>query len=191
MELDEDTLNAFWTKDNNGKPQFFIINEAIMSKLCILGEDVEPCFEGASITPVQFSFEDDYKNKLLSMDNSLIKKTSDYISNMNIIIFYPDDLELLKGSPQNRRKYLNLELSQLYSNYYIVSNDYNKLLKMRNEYLKKMNFNNNIDLNYFDILTNYLIDKAIVLIKMRNKYIEKINAYCETIYKDIMNKLEK
>lgn len=129
----------------------------------------------------------DYKNKLLSMDNSLIKKTSDYISNMNIIIFYPDDLELLKGSPQNRRKYLNLELSQLYSNYYIVSNDYNKLLKMRNEYLKKMNFNNNIDMNYFDILTNYLIDKAIVLIKMRNKYIEKINAYCETIYKDIMN----
>jgi hypothetical protein len=61
MELDEDTLDAFWTKDNNGKPQFFIINEAIMSKLCILGEDVEPCFEGASIKPVQFSFEDDFK----------------------------------------------------------------------------------------------------------------------------------
>ena len=52
MELDENTLDASWTKDNNGKPQFFIINEAIMSKLCILGEDVEPCFEGASITNV-------------------------------------------------------------------------------------------------------------------------------------------
>jgi len=52
MELDENTLDAFWTKDNNGKPQFFIINEAIMSKLCILGEDVEPCFEGASISKV-------------------------------------------------------------------------------------------------------------------------------------------
>jgi len=61
MELDENTLDAFWTKDNNGKPQFFIINEAIMSKLCILGEDVEPCFEGASIGPVQFSFEDNFK----------------------------------------------------------------------------------------------------------------------------------
>jgi len=61
MELDEDSLDAFWTKDSNGKPQFFIINEAIMSKLCILGEDVEPCFEGASFTPVQFSFEDDFK----------------------------------------------------------------------------------------------------------------------------------
>ena len=66
MELDEDTINAVWTKDNNGKPQFFIINEAIMSKLCILGEDVEPCFEGASIGPVQFSLEDSFKNKLFS-----------------------------------------------------------------------------------------------------------------------------
>ena len=71
MELDEDTIDAFWTKDNNGKPQFFIINEAIMSKLCILGEDMEPCFEGASVGPVQFSFEDDYKNKLFSFMNKM------------------------------------------------------------------------------------------------------------------------
>lgn len=65
MELDEDTLDAHWTKDNNGKPEFFIINEAIMSKLCILGEDVEPCFEGASVT--KFAFEDDFKEKVYSM----------------------------------------------------------------------------------------------------------------------------
>ena len=67
MELDTQTLDAYWTKDNNGKPQFFIINEAIMSKLCILGEDCEPCFEGASITNVQFSFEDGFKEMLFSM----------------------------------------------------------------------------------------------------------------------------
>ena len=68
MELDTNTLDAYWTKDNNGKPQFFIINEAIMSKLCILGEDCEPCFEGASITaPVQFAFEDGFKQQLFSM----------------------------------------------------------------------------------------------------------------------------
>ena len=65
MELSEDLLDAHWTKDNNGNPQFFIINEAIMSKLCILGEDVEPCFEGASIT--KFAFEDDFKQKLFSL----------------------------------------------------------------------------------------------------------------------------
>lgn len=125
--------------------------------------------------------------KILKLDNSQIKKVSDYISNMNIIIFYPDDLELLKGSPQVRRKYFNLELSQLYSNYFIILNDYNKLLRMRNEYLKKLNNNLNVDMKYFDILTGYLIDKAIMLIKMRYKYIEKVNAYCGDIYKDIMN----
>ena len=67
MELDNNLIDAYWTKDNNGKPQFFIINEAIMSKLCILGEEVEPCFEGASITKVQFSFEDSFKEKLFSL----------------------------------------------------------------------------------------------------------------------------
>lgn len=124
--------------------------------------------------------------KFLQLDNSQIKKVSDYISNMNIIIFYPDDLELLKGSPQIRRKYFNLELSQLYSNYYIILNDYNKLLRMRNEYLKKINNNSNGDMKYFDILTDYLIDKAIILMKMRYKYVEKVNAFCGNIYKDIM-----
>ena len=67
MELDEKNLKAHWTKDNNGKPQFFIINEAIISKLCILGEAKEPCFEGASIGKVQFSFEDSFKEQLFSM----------------------------------------------------------------------------------------------------------------------------
>lgn len=77
MELDEATLDAFWTKDSKGKPQFFIINEAIMAKLCILGEDVEPCFEGSTIGPVQFSFEDDFKEKVFSM----IEKMQEILSN--------------------------------------------------------------------------------------------------------------
>lgn len=67
MELDEKYLDAYWTKDGNGKRQFFIINEAIISKLCILGADVEPCFEGASISKLQFSFEDGFKDQLFSM----------------------------------------------------------------------------------------------------------------------------
>ena len=63
MELDDKIIDAYWTKDGNGKPRFFIINEAIMSKLCILGENSEPCFEGSHITApkVQFSFDNDTK----------------------------------------------------------------------------------------------------------------------------------
>jgi len=62
MELDEKSLNAYWTKDINGNCEFFIINEAIISKLCILGEEVEPCFEGASIGKIEFSLGDDFAN---------------------------------------------------------------------------------------------------------------------------------
>ena len=50
MELDEETLDGSWTKRKNEKFEFFIINEAIISKLCVLGENNEPCFEGSQIT---------------------------------------------------------------------------------------------------------------------------------------------
>ena len=73
MELDPDTIDATWSKGGNGKPQFFIINEAIISKLCVLGEEFEPCFEGANITAptIQFSFEDGFKEQLFSMMTEL------------------------------------------------------------------------------------------------------------------------
>jgi hypothetical protein len=71
MELSENPnyLDAYWTKDNNGNQEFFIINEAIISKLCILGEDFEPCFEGSRIEApkIEFSFEKGFKEQLFSM----------------------------------------------------------------------------------------------------------------------------
>ena len=65
MELDEHSLKGSWTTDENNFPEFFIINEALISKLCILGENVEPCFEGARIA-AQFSFDDNFKQNLFS-----------------------------------------------------------------------------------------------------------------------------
>jgi hypothetical protein len=47
MKLNNESVKGSWTKDSKGLPQFFIINEAIIENLCILGRDVEPCFEGA------------------------------------------------------------------------------------------------------------------------------------------------
>lgn len=135
----------------------------------------------------KFNIYIDSKSKVLKYNGNNIKKVSDYISKMNIIIFYPDDLELIKGSPQIRRKYINLELSQLYSNYYILMQEYEKVLKLRNEYLKKMSRRESIDKTYIEILTGYLIDKSIMIYKMRYKFIDRINQYCSSIYKDIMN----
>lgn len=77
MELDEKNLDAVWSKNDKGQPEFFIINEAIVSKLCILGDDVEPCFEGSQITKVQFSFEEGFKEQLFSMMNEMKKILND------------------------------------------------------------------------------------------------------------------
>ena len=73
MELDDKKIKAHWSKDENGMPEFFIINEAIIKKLCILGEDCEPCFEGANITAptIHFSYSDEFNERLFSMMKDL------------------------------------------------------------------------------------------------------------------------
>lgn len=124
-------------------------------------------------------------SKELKIDKEKIGKISDYISKMNIIIFYPEDLEIIKGSPSIRRKFLNLELSQLYSGYYTLLNDYNRLLKMRNDYLKKISLNENYDRNYLSILNSYFIDKGIMICKMRSKFIKLLNEKSSEIFKTI------
>lgn len=75
MELDKDSLQGDWATDKNSNVDFFIISDAIFSKLCILGDDVEPCFEGSSVTSVDttttFSLDDNFKNTLFSMMQEL------------------------------------------------------------------------------------------------------------------------
>jgi hypothetical protein len=72
MELDESTLDGYWAQDSNSGIEFFIINDATFSKLCILGDNVEPCFEGSSVEPVTYSLNDTaFTNTLFSMMNDL------------------------------------------------------------------------------------------------------------------------
>ena len=71
MELDEETLKGSWQEDEDGWPQFFIVNEAFMSKLCILGEECEPCFEGSQITSFSLVIEDSFQKKMYSMMNEI------------------------------------------------------------------------------------------------------------------------
>ena len=75
MELDEASLNGHWATNTKSGVEFFIINDATFSKLCILGSDVEPCFEGASVTDKQvskdFTTNKDFMNTLFTMMNEL------------------------------------------------------------------------------------------------------------------------
>ncbi len=75
MELDKNSMTGFWSKEDNSEMEFFIINDAVFSKLCILGDDVEPCFEGSSITAPNissnFSLDDNFKRTLYQMMKEL------------------------------------------------------------------------------------------------------------------------
>jgi hypothetical protein len=74
MELDEKSLDGHWAKDNNLGVDFFIINDATFSKLCVLGDDVEPCYEGSSVTAPEVSksfSQTDFQQTLFSMINDL------------------------------------------------------------------------------------------------------------------------
>lgn len=83
MELDSETLNGEWSNAVNNNYELFIINDAIFSKLCILGDDVEPCFEGASIAPKTYNL--DFQKTLFSMIKDLQEiKSEGRMNSMNI-----------------------------------------------------------------------------------------------------------
>ena len=112
--------------------------------------------------------------KKLKIDDVKINKLSDYISNMFMILFNPDDLRIIKDSPALRRKLLNIELSQLDKNYILYLNGYNKILKQRNIYLKEMNVNGNLSKKYLDIMTEKLVDYGLKIYEARKKFLSKI-----------------
>ncbi len=134
------------------------------------------------------SLEIAYKKnkKILKVDNFKIEKNSDYISILNIIMFSPDDLDIIKKSPINRRNFLNIELCQLYNKYLSTLNEYNKILKMRNEYIRK-NYNS-INYDYLDIITDNLIERAIIICRYRGDFIDEINKNINDVFYKITKK---
>ena len=124
-------------------------------------------------------------NKKLLVNKSEIKKVADYISNLNVIVFTPDDLEIIKGSPSIRRNLLNIQLSQISKIYLNTYNEYNKLLKTRNEYLKVLFSNSIADTKYLDVITDKLIEKAVIIYKFRKEYLDSINENINSYYKKI------
>lgn len=132
-------------------------------------------------TKLEISLDKDKKS--IYVDGDIYKKVSDYIIKLNIIIFYPDDLDIIKGSPNIRRRYLNSEISQYDNNYLILLNNFRKIQKMRNDYLKK-NFYQ-FDHQYFSVINDYFIKNAIQIFYIRDKFIDELNKYSENIFFDL------
>lgn len=111
------------------------------------------------------------------------KRLSDFISQYRVIMLSPEEVRIIKSSPTIRRNYLNIELSQLNKQYLRSLNNYNLLIKNKNEYLKKMQFLNISDTTYLDILDEKIVDEGMIIYKYRTDYIGKINKYIDGKFK--------
>lgn len=123
------------------------------------------------------------KDKKAKIDGQILKKLSDYICEYTVILFSPDDTRLIKDNPNTRRNYLNIELSNVNREYIKLINMYNKLIKNKNDYLKKVNLNFNLDKGYLDVLDEKIAEIGKSICEYREKYIENVNKYINKIFK--------
>lgn len=134
-----------------------------------------------------FQLEITKEGKKVKINGNNINKFSDYISKILIVTFSSNDLKLIKDSPNTRRKLLNIEISQLNNNYLRHLNEYNKIIKQRNAFLKILYTNKTVSLDYLNILTEKLIDYGLNIYKERKKFIDLINELISSIYENIAN----
>ena len=126
--------------------------------------------------------------KIVRINNNEVKKISDYITNLNVILISPEDISIIQGTPAERRNFLNIELSQLSRNYIKKYNEFNKLLKIRNNYLKMLYKSSNPDRRYLDSVTDNLIEREVDIYKERKMFIDKINERITQIFENITGK---
>lgn len=104
------------------------------------------------------------------------------LGKVNIVIFKPDDIEIIKKGPQVRRKFLDNFILSLEPNYleYIIK--YNKVIEEKNKMLKKLRLENNCDDNLLDVYDNLLSELNFKIFNFRKKYLNLINEYIFKIH---------
>ena len=127
-------------------------------------------------------------NKGKSAKIAGIKKTklTDFVGELNVVLFSPEDLQIVKGSPSLRREFMNREFyqfSRIYHKYYLM---YQHLLKQRNSYLKDMRKNpkDELSLAYLETLTSQLAKVALYITKERVSFVQDIS---KLTYKNMLN----
>ena len=136
---------------------------------------------------VKISTEDDKYELVLSKNGKRAsingvekRKISDYIGHLRVVFFAPEDLDLIKGSPSDRRQFLDLEWMQLNKSYLKELNTYKHILKQRNALLKKIKVDD--DYTFLNILGEQLYESGIQIIDQRRKFIEELNRYLVSSY---------
>ena len=202
QEIDlNENINIFYGENAQGKTN---IIEAIF--LCSMGksfrakkdkEMINLNSENASIEIEYQKTDRDGKIKInignkksVSVNGVKIKKLSELLGNINVVIFTPDDINILKGGPSNRRRFLDIMISQLRPNYMYNLNLYLKTLEQRNNYLRQIREQNK-DESLLDIWDEKISEYAINIYNYRKEFIEKIKNKIKNIHSEITDKKEE
>ncbi len=114
------------------------------------------------------------KRKEVFIDGEKIKRNSSLLGNLVTVLFVPDHLSLIKGSPENRRRFLDISLCQQSPSYFAALKEYNKILEGRNLLLKQISKREQPE-EILDIWDESLILRAEKIIKAREGFISKLN----------------
>lgn len=118
------------------------------------------------------------KGKQIIKNEKRIKHISEYLGFFYVVMFCPEDLELIKGAPSVRRRFLDINIGQINKQYLESLIRYKKILKQRNQVLKDLAEKNpKYNMNMLKVLTEQAIVEAKVIIKERKNFISRINEY--------------
>lgn len=130
------------------------------------------------------------QNKRARINENDMTKTSEFVGYLNVVVFTPDDLYLVKGGPGQRRRFIDLELSKVSPIYLFNLSKYNRLLKERNKFLKVLKDKNLKSDSYLEVLNEQLATLQVDIIKKRLNFINKLTALSEVVYQKIANNEE-
>ncbi|MBO4726281.1 MAG: DNA replication/repair protein RecF, partial [Clostridia bacterium] len=110
--------------------------------------------------------------KSIAINRVPIAKVAELMGQINCIFFSPDELKLVKEAPADRRRFMNIDISQIDKSYFYALTRYNKILQQRNAYLK-----NNSDLRELTIWDDQLITQGKIIIAKRQAFMQKLTPY--------------
>ncbi|MEK5272369.1 DNA replication/repair protein RecF [Aeribacillus sp. FSL K6-8394] len=131
------------------------------------------------------------KGKKAKLNHLEQKKLSEYVGHVNVIMFAPEDLNLVKGSPQIRRRFINMEIGQVSPVYLHQLNKYQKIIQQRNHYLKLLQTRKQTDEKMLDVLTLQLCETASNIIKKRYLFVKQLEKWAQPIHSSISRGMEE
>lgn len=131
------------------------------------------------------------KGKKAKLNHLEQKRLSDYIGAMNVVMFAPEDLTLVKGPPQTRRRFIDMELGQIQATYIYHLAQYQKILKQRNSLLKQLQRRESSQVTMLEVLTDQLIQHAAIILHKRFVFLKLLRKWAASIHYQISHELER